>query len=215
MNNKNDIAQLRRSYLLKKLDEGSALNDPLDQFGLWFEEAINSKTLEPNAMALATANKSGIPSVRIVLLRKFNERGFVFFTNYFSAKANDINENPNAALLFYWPELERQVRINGKVEKVTKEESENYFNTRPRGHRIGAWASEQSRVIENRLILEKRFKEIEEKYKDDNIPLPPFWGGYRLIPNAYEFWQGRESRLHDRLRYTLQEGIWKIERLSP
>lgn len=210
-----DISNLRRSYSLKKLDESSAFKNPLEQFSLWFEEAVKSKIIEPNAMVLATSNKYGVPSARIVLLRKYDEKGYVFFTNYFSSKANEINENPNAALLFYWAELERQIRISGSVEKISREESENYFASRPRTHKISAWASEQSKVIKDRSVLEKKFKEIEEKFNGVEIPLPDFWGGYRLMPNIYEFWQGRESRLHDRIRYTIESGSWKIERLSP
>ncbi len=215
MNNSNNLYDLRRSYLLKELSEESVLKNPLDQFKIWMDEAINSNIIEPNAMTIATARRDGTPSARIVLLRKLDERGFVFFSNYLSAKANDLNENPKASILFYWAELERQVRISGSVEKISSKESEEYFATRPRGHQISAWASEQSQVISDRKELERQFLEIEKKFEGKEIPLPPFWGGYRLVPSIYEFWQGRESRLHDRIRYSLVDGNWKIERLSP
>lgn len=215
MNDKNSIYNLRRSYTLKELSETSVLKNPLEQFKLWLDEAISSNILEPNAMTIATAQRDGTPSARIVLLRKFDERGFVFFSNYLSAKANDLNENPKASILFYWAELERQVRISGSVEKISSKESEEYFATRPRGHQISAWASEQSKVISDRKELERQFLEIEKRFEGKEIPLPPFWGGYRLVPIIYEFWQGRESRLHDRIRYSLVDGDWKIERLSP
>lgn len=215
MNNSNNLYDLRRSYLLKELSEESVLKNPLDQFKIWMDEAINSNIIEPNAMTIATAQRDGTPSARIVLLRKYDERGFIFFSNYLSAKANDLNENPKASILFYWAELERQVRIAGSVEKISSKESEEYFATRPRGHQISAWASEQSKVISDRKELERQFLEIEKKFEGKEIPLPPFWGGYRLVPIIYEFWQGRESRLHDRIRYSLVDGNWKIERLSP
>lgn len=215
MNEKDKIYHLRRSYSLRELSEESVLKNPLEQFRIWLDEAINSNIVEPNAMTLATSGKHGTPSARIVLLRKFDERGFVFFSNYFSAKANDLNENPKASILFYWAELERQVRISGIVEKVSREDSEEYFATRPRGHQISAWASEQSKVISDRKELERQFLEIEKKFEGKEIPLPPFWGGFRFVPFVYEFWQGRESRLHDRIRYSLIDGNWKIERLSP
>lgn len=215
MNDKDKIYHLRRAYSLKELSEESVLKNPLEQFKIWMDEAINSNILEPNAMTLATAGRDGTPSARIVLLRKFDERGFVFFSNHFSAKANDLIENPKASILFYWAELERQVRISGSVEKVSRKDSEEYFTTRPREHQISAWASEQSKVISDRKELERRFLEVEKKFEGKEIPLPPFWGGFRFVPVIYEFWQERESRLHDRIRYSLIDGNWKIERLSP
>lgn len=215
LKNNIDIQNLRRSYSLKEMSKNSVSHDPFEQFSVWMEEAINSKLIEPNAMALATAQKNGLPSVRMVLLRGFDDNGFVFYTNYESAKANDLEENPIAALLFFWPELERQIRITGDVEKITREESEKYFASRPRGHQLGAWASKQSTVIENRKLLENQFKEAEKRFENRIIPLPSYWGGYRVIPHEFEFWQGRESRLHDRIFYELESGRWKIKRLSP
>jgi pyridoxamine 5'-phosphate oxidase len=215
MINKNDISMLRRSYSLKELSENSVSSDPISQFSVWMNEAISSNLLEPNAMILATASKKGIPSGRTVLLKGFNESGFVFYTNYESAKASNLFENPIASLLFLWLELERQIRITGKVEKVSQAESEEYFRSRPRESQLGAWASKQSSVIANREVLEKKFEGMREKFEGKEIPLPPFWGGYRVIPQRIEFWQGRENRLHDRISYTLHAGKWKIERLSP
>jgi pyridoxamine 5'-phosphate oxidase len=178
-------------------------------------EALNSDLYEPTAMTLATVNQRGITSVRAVLLKGFDERGFVFFTNYDSAKAKDLEKNPNASLLFFWAELERQIRIVGEVKKVSMEESEEYFSSRPRESQLGAWASKQSKVIASREILENKFEEIKKKYENKPVPLPPYWGGFRVIPNKFEFWQGRENRLHDRIRYRLIKRKWKIERLSP
>ena len=211
----NDISNPRNTYSLKELSEESVSSNPIEQFTIWMNEAIESKLLEPNAMILATASKKGIPSARTVLLKGFDEKGFVFYTNYKSSKARDLDENPIAALLFLWAELERQIRISGKVVQVSREVSEHYFHSRPREHQLGTWASWQSRVLENRNELEKRFEEMKKRFEDKEIPLPPFWGGYRVIPNRIEFWQGRESRLHDRICYTLIDGKWKIERLSP
>ncbi len=211
----NDIANLRRNYSLKELTENIVDRDPFTQFSLWFNELLKSDVKEPNAMILATASAQGVPSVRTVLLKKYDESGFVFFTNYESHKASDLTANPNAEILFLWLELERQVRIRGKVEKVSEEESEEYFHSRPTNSQIGAWASRQSSVIPGREFLEEKFRETAEKYKDGIIPLPPFWGGFRLIPDEFEFWQGRESRLHDRISYRLKEDHWEIVRLSP
>ena len=215
MINNNEISKLRRSYSLKELSENSVLSNPISQFSVWMNEAISSNLLEPNAMILATASKEGIPSVRTVLLKGFDESGFVFYTNYESAKASNLIENPAASLLFLWLELERQIRITGKVEKASRVESEKYFSSRPRESQLGAWASKQSSVIASREVLEKKFEEMREKFEGKEIPLPPFWGGYRVIPNKIEFWQGRESRLHDRICYALEKEVWKIERLSP
>jgi pyridoxamine 5'-phosphate oxidase len=215
MINNIDISKLRRSYSLKELSENLVSSDPFSQFSLWMNEAMNSKLLDPHAMTLATTTKDGIPSARIVLLRGFNKKGFVFYTNYESLKAKDLMANPNASLLFFWVELERQVRISGKVKKVSQKESEKYFNSRPREHQLGAWASKQSSVIINREVLEKQFEELKIRFENQKIPLPQFWGGYRVIPYKMEFWQGRENRLHDRVCYTLDSGHWKIERLAP
>lgn len=212
-----DIASLRRNYSQQSLSETDVLHDPVAQFAVWFEEALNSRLVEPNAMTLATADASGCPSARTVLLKGFDKQGFVFYTNYESRKGKDMKENPQAALLFTWLELERQIRIEGVVEKLPSEESLAYFQSRPKGSQIGAWASPQSRVIESREVLEKRVAELVAEY--DHIaalPLPPHWGGYCLKPALIEFWQGRESRLHDRMCYTKTgEGEWKIERLAP
>lgn len=210
-----NISNLRRSYSLKELDEKSVFTDPIEQFAVWMKEAIDAKLLEPNAMILSTSDKNGIPASRTVLLKEFNKAGFVFFTNYESEKSKQMKQNPNAALLFLWNELERQVRINGKVETVSKEDSKKYFHSRPRESQLGAWASKQSSILENRDVLVKRFEEAKEKFDGKEIPLPPFWGGFRLIPNKIEFWQGRQNRLHDRIRYRLEIKKWIIERLSP
>lgn len=215
MINNNDISILRRSNALKELSEASVSSNPFTQFSVWMNEAVNSNLLDPNAMILVTASKEGFPSARTVLLKGFDERGFVFYTNYESAKAKDLDENPNAALLFLWVELERQVRISGKVEKISQADSEEYFSSRPRESQLGAWASKQSSVIESREVLETKYEEMKKRFESKEIPLPPFWGGYRVIPQRIEFWQGRESRLHDRICYTLDAGKWKIERLSP
>jgi pyridoxamine 5'-phosphate oxidase len=208
-----NLAELRKSYTRGGLDESTASTDPFEQFALWFEQASKSGNPEPNAMALATVSASGVPSVRTVLLKGAGLDGFIFYTNYESRKAADLEENPRAALLFYWPELERQVRISGYVSRVSREESEAYFHTRPRGHQIGAWASRQSSVVESRQALEAAVPQFAE---DQPIPLPPFWGGYRLAPESFEFWQGRPDRLHDRLEYVRKaDGTWARRRLSP
>lgn len=210
------ISDLRKSYDTSGLRESELESDPLRQFQKWFGEAAAAQPVEPNAMTLATATKDGIPSARMVLLKGFDERGFVFFTNYESQKGRELEENPQAALVFYWPELERQARVTGQVSRVTREESEAYFQSRPVGSRLGAWASHQSQVIPNRELLEKRLEALTNEYQGRDIPLPPYWGGYRLAPRTIEFWQGRPNRLHDRLRYTRQgDGRWLIERLSP
>lgn len=214
MNNNNSL-KARRSQILKELNENSVLADPISQFSIWMDEALESNLIEPNAMILATSSKKGVPSVRTVLLKAFDDKGFVFYTNYESSKAKDLNENPIASLLFLWLDLERQIRITGKVEKVSREESEKYFSSRPHESQLGAWASKQSSVIANREVLEKQYEVMKQKFDGKEIPLPPLWGGYRVIPHNIEFWQGRERRLHDRICYTLDAGKWKIERLSP
>jgi pyridoxamine 5'-phosphate oxidase len=185
------------------------------QFGHWFAEADAADLIEPNAMTLATADAGGRPSARMVLLKGFDERGFVFYTNYGSRKADELAGNPAVALVFWWPPLQRQVRIEGTVERVLREESEAYFRTRALGSRLGAWASAQSRVIAGRAELEQRLQELTERYRDREVPLPPFWGGYRVHPEVIEFWQNRPNRLHDRLRYRRVPDGWTIERLSP
>ena len=190
--------------------------DPFVQFDAWYRAALQARVNAPDAMALATASKDGIPSARMVLLKGFDRRGFVFYTNYESQKGRELAENPNAALVLYWPELGRQVRISGAASKVSRRESERYFQTRPVGSRLGTWASRQSEVIASRHVLEERLREVRERFPDEEIPLPPFWGGYRVAPRAFEFWQSRPDRLHDRFRYTRQaDGSWLIERLSP
>ena len=209
------VADLRKEYTRSGLLEPDAAPDPIEQFHRWFEEALEANLHEPNAMTLATATPDGKPSARIVLLKDFDERGFVFYTNYEGRKARELEQNPNCSLTFYWGELERQVRVEGRAARVPEAESDAYFDSRPRGSRLGAWASEQSRPVESRQALEDRLKELEEKYEEVEVPRPPFWGGYRVEPQRIEFWQGRENRLHDRLLYTRSNGSWKIERLQP
>ncbi len=210
------IADIRKDYSLKTLNETEVASNPFQQFAGWWQQAIESQIDEVNAMTLATASLEGVPSARIVLLKGYDERGFVFYTNYESAKGQELAENPRASLLFFWKELERQVRITGLVEKVSSTESDEYFLSRPTGSQIGAWASPQSHIIENRSWLENKVKELEAKFSTEKLARPTHWGGYRVKPVIIEFWQGRSSRLHDRIQYTLQEnGSWKIERLAP
>lgn len=210
------IADIRKDYTAETLLEKDVEANPIKQFQKWWGAAIASQILEPDAMTLATASSDGLPSARIVLLKDFNETGFVFFTNYNSYKAMQLEENPKASLVFFWKELERQVRIVGLVQKIAAKDSDEYYASRPAGSRIGAWASPQSNVIENREWLEKEVKEVEEKFSEGEIVRPPFWGGYIVQPVIIEFWQGRSNRLHDRIQYTLDEdGAWKIERLAP
>lgn len=210
------IADLRKEYSSETLLEKDVASHPVQQFQKWWDQALAADILEPNAMTLATASADGLPSARIVLVKDFDERGFVFYTNYTSYKAIQLEENPKASLLFHWKELERQVRILGLVTKVDEEESNAYFQLRPLGSRIGAWASPQSKVIENREWLEEEFNKRKEAFSDGQVPRPPHWGGYRVKPVIIEFWQGRYSRLHDRIQYSLEEtGTWKIERLAP
>jgi pyridoxamine 5'-phosphate oxidase len=206
----------RKDHARFSLGERDLDPDPIRQFGLWFEHAAQSDIPESNAMALATATSDGRPSARMVLLRGIDERGFAFFTNYESRKARELDGNPFAALVFFWHDLERQVRVEGRVERVSAEESDRYFQSRPRGAQLGAWASPQSEVVIGRDVLEKRFDELEREHAERDIPRPPNWGGYRLVPDSIEFWQGRPNRLHDRLRFTRREqGGWIIERLAP
>jgi len=208
--------ELRRDYVRARLDEESVDPDPIRQFERWMADAQAADLIEPTAMTLATATTEGAPSARIVLLKGVDARGFVFFTDYRSRKAAELAANPAAALLFWWGALERQIRISGRVARITPEESDRYFRTRPRGSRLGAWASHQSKVLrEGRAELEARLREMEARFAGD-VPLPPHWGGLRLRPEEYEFWQGRPNRLHDRLRYArLEPEGWAIERLSP
>jgi pyridoxamine 5'-phosphate oxidase len=210
-----EIADLRQNYTRQQLTEADVNPDPMQQFKHWFDQAIAAQLPEPNAMTLATATRDGIPSARIVLLKGLDERGFVFYTNYDSHKGRDLAENPRAALVFLWTVLERQVRIEGEVTRVSDEETDRYFHSRPLESQLGAWASEQSRVIADRTVLEQRYQELLEKYRDQEIPRPLHWGGFRVIPHTVEFWQGRPSRLHDRLRYRLEGETWVIERLAP
>ncbi len=209
------LSKANKKLHLVKLNEKNIDSDPLIQFDIWYKESQVLQLTEPSAMSLATANKTGKPSCRIVLLKRYDERGFVFYTNYESKKGKELEENNFASLLFYWGELKRQIRIEGRVEKVSQETSDKYFKSRPFKSRLGAWASNQSEVIENRMVIVRKFFKYMLKFGTKNIPLPPFWGGYILIPESYEFWQGRENRLHDRIRYTLDNTKWKIERLSP
>jgi pyridoxamine 5'-phosphate oxidase len=209
------IADLRREYARARLDERDVSHDPMVEFARWFAEAQEAQVPEPNAMTLATATTGGAPSARIVLLKGFDERGFVFFTDYRSRKGDELEANPWAALVFFWVELERQVRIAGRVTKTSSEESEAYFRTRPLGSRLGAWVSHQSRAIPSRHVLEEDLRAVERRFATGEVPLPPHWGGYRVEPEEIEFWQGRESRLHDRIRYSRRDGKWKVERLSP
>jgi pyridoxamine 5'-phosphate oxidase len=190
--------------------------DPVVQFGRWFDDAKAADLVEPSAMTLATASAEGVPSARMVLLRGVDQRGFVFYTNYESRKAAELAANPRAALVFWWGELQRQIRVEGPVERTSQQESAAYFRTRPLGSRLSAWASPQSRVIPGRAVLDQRVAELAAGHPDGDIPLPPFWGGYRLVPEVVELWQGRPNRLHDRLRYTRSaDGRWRIERLAP
>lgn len=211
-----NIADIRQDYKKDALSEKDVLSDPLKQFQKWFDEAIVSKVMEPNAMTLATVSESHMPSARIVLLKGIENDGFVFYTNYQSHKGIELAKNPQAALTFFWAELERQVRIQGIVEKVSKEQSEIYFKSRPKDSQIGAWSSPQSAVIVNRDILEARQAELTLKFKDDKVlPKPAQWGGYILKPLVIEFWQGRASRLHDRILYVLEKDKWVKKRLAP
>jgi pyridoxamine 5'-phosphate oxidase len=210
-----NLTELRREYRQGALDETHVEADPLKQFHHWLRQALTAEITEPYAMTLATVDANGQPSARIVLLRHADERGFSFFTNYQSRKGRELAHQPRAALVFYWPELERQVRIEGVVEPVTAAESDAYFAARPRGSQLSAVASAQSEVIPNRAVLEERVAELDRKYADQPVPRPAHWGGYRLMPQMMEFWQGRENRLHDRLRFRRTEQGWIRERLAP
>jgi len=211
-----DATSMRREYRKKGLNEKDLNPDPMVQFELWFQQALDAKLTEPNAFALATVGNDKIPSVRTVLMKIFDKKGFVFFSNYKSKKAVDVEENPYAGMLFPWLDLDRQVKIEGTIEKISTKESLKYFLSRPKGSQIGAWVSHQSEVISSRSLLEAKFNEIKNKFVKGEIPFPDFWGGYIVKPIKIEFWQGGENRLHDRFVYTLQEdNTWKIERLAP
>ncbi|MDB9540723.1 pyridoxamine 5'-phosphate oxidase [Anabaenopsis tanganyikae CS-531] len=211
------VADLRKDYTLQDLSETEINPNPVIQFQTWFEQALAAQLPEPNAMTLATATPDGKPSARMVLLKDFDDQGFVLFTNYNSHKGQELAANPQAALVFWWAELERQVRIVGTVEKISPEQSDSYFEMRPPSSRLGAWASNQSQVIVGREVLEQQLQEFQRQYQNQEVPRPPHWGGYRVIPTEIEFWQGRPSRMHDRLLYTRcwDNSSWKIERLSP
>jgi pyridoxamine 5'-phosphate oxidase len=210
------IDDLRQEYSSRGLSENDLDPDPIKQFRRWFEDAVAAGVREPNAMTLATSTKEGRPSARMVLLKGFDDRGFTFYTNYESRKGGELVENPLAALILFWVDLERQIRIEGRVELATGAESDAYFATRPLDSRLGAWASHQSEVLPSRAVLETRVIELQEQYSGQEVPRPPFWGGFRVVPESIEFWQGRQSRLHDRLRYRRQiSQAWIIERLSP
>lgn len=210
-----DLQKLRKEYTRAGLRESNADLDPIKQFRTWFDEALAADLHEPNAMTLATATRAGRPSARVVLLKGYDERGFVFYTNYEGRKGRELEENPYCALVFYWGELERQVRIEGRSSRLSEGDSDAYYGARPRGSRLSAWVSEQSRPVEGRGVLEERLRELEAKYEGREVPRPPFWGGYRVEPEAIEFWQGRENRLHDRLLYHRTENGWRMERLQP
>lgn len=210
------LAEHRKDYSLAGLLEKDLARDPFRQFEKWFQEAEGAKVIEPNAMTVATATKDGRPSARTALLKGVDGRGFVFFTNYESRKGRELAENPHATLVFPWLALERQVIVEGTVTKASREESEAYFHSRPHASQLGAWVSQQSSIVANRAVLEEGYKAVERKYAGRPVPIPPHWGGFRLAPERVEFWQGRRSRLHDRLRYVRdKDGSWSVERLSP
>ncbi|GAA5521583.1 pyridoxamine 5'-phosphate oxidase [Aliifodinibius salicampi] len=210
-----DIEQIRRDFAKEELSESTIEGNPIQQFSVWFDQALSSDLLDANAMTLSTVSKRGIPSSRIVLLKGVDEQGFRFYTNYKSRKGTELAENPHAALCFYWAPLERQVRIEGKVQKMNRDQSEIYFHKRPRLSQLGAWASQQSSKVESREKLETQFKEVKKQFEGEEVPLPDFWGGYRLIPDRIEFWQGRRGRLHDRICYERKNDGWEVFRLSP
>lgn len=213
--NSEKVAQIRRDYAREKLNQSAVKDNPITQFTVWFQQALSADLLDPNAMTLSTATAEGKPSSRIVLLKGVDESGFRFYTNYSSRKAREIGENPYAALCFYWPSLERQIRIEGSVSKVSREESKSYFRERPRLSQLGAWASKQSSRVPSRQALKEEFKKVKQRFEDEEVPLPDFWGGYLLEPDWIEFWQGRKGRMHDRICYEKREGVWNHFRLAP
>ena len=210
-----NLADIRRDYSGQELSEASVAADPFVQFGNWFDEYIASSPLEPSAMTISSVASDGTPSSRVVLLKGFDDRGFVFFTNYESKKARDILNDPRVAMHFFWPELERQIEIAGIAEKVSREESETYFASRPFDSKLGAWASKQSSELASRGELAHRFADAKSRFESGEVPCPEFWGGFRVRPTLFEFWQGRPNRLHDRIRYEQTDGVWKITRLYP
>lgn len=214
MQEKEQLKNMRLTYEQDQLLDLNIGKNPFAQFSLWFDFVVKAEIIEPNAMTIATATKTGIPSARVVLLKEFDETGFTFFTNYGSRKGKELLENPFASLLFWWKEFERQVRIEGKIEKISREESQEYFNVRPLRSRYGALTSNQSEVVESREVLETKFTDLEKQF-GDNPPMPEYWGGYKLVPSKFEFWQGRRDRLHDRICYEKVKDVWKIFRLQP
>ncbi len=210
-----DISDYRREYTQDGLHRKAMAANPIEQFEKWFAQARKAEIIDANAMSLATVSAEGKPSLRTVLLKTFDARGFVFYTNYHSQKAREIAENPNVCLLFPWTGLERQIEISGRAEKISTTESLKYFLSRPHGSQLGAWVSNQSNVITTRKILDMKLDEMKRKFRDGKVPLPDFWGGYRVVPETIEFWQGRPNRLHDRFEYRLKNGQWEIARLAP
>ncbi|MER5773700.1 pyridoxamine 5'-phosphate oxidase [Streptomyces sp. NPDC002039] len=211
-----DPAAMRKQYRSQLVDVDSLADDPMAQFSLWFQEAADANLFEPNAMVVSTATPDGRPSSRTVLLKQFDERGFVFFTNHGSRKGRELDANPYASLLFPWHPIARQVIVTGTAARIGRDETAAYFRSRPHGSQLGAWASEQSRVIGSRAELDRRYAELAERYPEgEQVPVPPEWGGLRVVPDAVEFWQGHENRLHDRLRYVREGGKWRVERLCP
>lgn len=209
-----DIEHMRRSYERTELHEEQVCSDPVEQLRRWLEDAVKADVPEPNAMSVCTC-ANGRPSSRIVLLRRLDAGGLVFYTSYFSRKGREIEENPCAAALFYWPQLERQVRVEGAVQRIAQDESDAYFASRPRGHQLGAWASEQSEPVENRELLDQRIRDYEERFEGAEVPRPHSWGGYAIVPERIEFWQGRPNRMHDRLEFVRSHGVWSVRRLQP
>ncbi len=215
MIDKKELQDIRINYKKKSLDVKDVSLNPFNQFETWFNETLSSGILEPTAFILSTADRNAKPSSRTLLMKGFDEEGFYFYTNYESRKGKELEENNQAAMLFFWSELERQIRIEGKVSKISETESYEYFKTRPFKSKVGAWASHQSTVIESRMTIVRKFFSYLMKFHSKDIPLPPYWGGYKLIPESFEFWQGRQNRLHDRVSYKIKKGTWVSERLSP
>jgi pyridoxamine 5'-phosphate oxidase len=209
-----DLVHMRKNYARTELHEEQVCKDPLEQLRRWLDDAVRADVAEPNAMCVSTC-LHGRPSSRMVLLRRLDSSGLVFFTSYFSRKGRELQENPRAAALFYWPQLERQARVEGAVHQISEDESDAYFAGRPRGHQIGAWASEQSEAVENRELLDQRVRDYEERFEGEDVPRPHSWGGYAIVPERMEFWQGRPNRMHDRLEFVRAQGIWSMQRLQP